>query len=423
VDVWFESGASHSAVLPRAELAWPADVYLEGHDQYRGWFHSSLLVAVQGHDGRAPYRQVVTHGFTLDQDGRKMSKSLGNVVSPMELAESRGAEIIRLWVAMVDFLEDMWVSEESLTRHTEAYRKIRNTFRYILGNLHDFDPASDGLETDELVEIDRWILARFDEVRERMLGAYERFEFHVVAHTLHQFCGVELSSFYLDVIKDRLYTDAPASRSRRSGQTALWLLGSGLCRLMAPILSFTAEEVWQQFPATSGREPSVHLATFPGPAASGGPDPERWRALMAMREEVARCLEAARREKRIGSSLEALVTLAPVAPMTAFEGEFGMSWTDFVKGLHPQLPTLLIVSEVEMADTARKEATVITEGPLAGLSVAVARHPGLKCPRCWNYVAELGTDPDHPDVCGRCAPKLAEGLAAGAWVGAVAGSG
>jgi isoleucyl-tRNA synthetase len=423
VDVWFESGTSHSAVLPRAELAWPADVYLEGHDQYRGWFHSSLLVAVQGHEGRAPYRQVVTHGFTLDSDGRKMSKSEGNVVSPMDLADSRGAEIIRLWVSMVNFLEDMSVSEESLTRHTEAYRKIRNTFRYILGNLRDFDPASDALEPDDLEEIDRWVLARFDEVRQRMLAAYERFEFHVVAHTLHQFCGVELSSFYLDVIKDRLYTDAPASRSRRSGQTALWLLGSGLCRLMAPILSFTAEEVWQQFPGAAEREDSVHLATFPGPASAGsGPDPERWRALMATREEVARCLEAARRDKRIGSGLEALMTLSPAAPMATFEGEFGFSWNDFVARFRLQLPALLIVSEVRFAEEAQPEATVITEGPLAGLSVAVARHPGVKCPRCWNYVESLGADPSHPDVCGRCAPKLAEGLAAGAWVEASAGS-
>jgi isoleucyl-tRNA synthetase len=232
---------------------------------------------------------------------------------------------------------------------------------------------------------------------------------------------VDLSSFYLDVIKDRLYTEAPASRARRSGQTALWLLGSGLCRLMAPILSFTAEEVWQQLPGASKREDSVHLASFPGATAAGsGPDPARWRALMATRDEVARCLEAARRDKRIGSGLEALVTLATATPMASFESEFGLSWADFVARFRPQLPALLIVSEVRFAEAPPPEATMVAEGPLAGLSVAITRHPGVKCPRCWNYVESLGIDPSYPEVCGRCAPKLAEGLAAGAWAEAAA---
>ncbi|MFQ5767944.1 MAG: isoleucine--tRNA ligase, partial [Acidobacteriota bacterium] len=260
VDVWFESGASHAAVLRREGLRWPADLYLEGHDQYRGWFHSSLLIAVEGHDGAPPYKGVITHGFTLDGGGRKMSKSLGNSVSPIDLAETRGADTLRLWVSMVNHLEDMRISEESLARYGEAYRKIRNTFRYILGNLSDFAPDRDALPVPDLEDVDRYILDRFDHVRQTILKAYETHEFHPVAHSLHRFCGVDLSSFYLDVIKDRLYTFAPHSRARRSAQTALWILGMGLCRLMAPVLCFTAEEVWQQIPGGIDSHPSVHLA-------------------------------------------------------------------------------------------------------------------------------------------------------------------
>ncbi len=417
VDVWFESGASHAAVLTRPGLRWPADLYLEGHDQYRGWFHSSLLVAVHGRDGQAPYRQVITHGFTLDGQGRKMSKSLGNTVSPMELADTRGAEILRLWTAMVNFLEDMWISEEALTRHTDAYRKIRNTFRYILGNLHDFDPAAHAVPVEKMLEIDRYILSRFDEVRQRVVDAYDRSEFHTVAHALHQFCGVDLSAFYMDVIKDRLYTEAPGAASRRSGQTALWLLGDGLCRLMAPILCFTAEEVWQQLPPAEGRQESVHLELFPGPTGARA-DAGRWRALLDLREQVARVLEAARREKVIGAGLESQVVLHGEPP--AFADEYGLPWQEFLDGVLPELATLFIVSQVSVAASPPEGAVGVEDGPLAGLALAVARHPGVKCPRCWTYVEALGADPAFPEVCARCAPKLAAGLAAGAWAGAVA---
>ncbi|MFQ5671097.1 MAG: isoleucine--tRNA ligase [Acidobacteriota bacterium] len=418
VDVWFESGTSHASVLSRPGLRWPADLYLEGHDQYRGWFHSSLLVAMQARQGQAPYKEVITHGFTLDGKGHKMSKSLGNTMSPMELVSKRGADILRLWVSMVDYIEDMWVSEESLTRHTDAYRKIRNTFRYILGNLTDFTPGADALPMRDLEEIDRYILVCLDRVQRKMLAGYEQGEFHVVAHALHHFCGVTLSAFYLDVIKDRLYTSAPASHGRRSAQTALWQLGSRLCRLMAPILCFTAEEVWQLLPGAAGEHPSVHLALFPEELeAARGFDEVRWRAVMALREEVARCLEEARRQKRIGSALDARITLAAQGPLPAFEAEFGRTWQAFAEHFLPQFSALFIVSEVRLAAEPSAGSTLLSQGSLAGLSILVEPHPGTKCPRCWNYSEEIGQSAEFSSICPRCASRVAEGLAAGAWSG------
>ena len=415
VDVWFESGASHSAVLAREGLRWPADLYLEGHDQYRGWFHSSLLIAVNGHDGKAPYHQVVTHGFTLDRDARKMSKSLGNTISPMDLAGERGADIVRLWVSMVNFLEDMPFSLESLTRHSDAYRKIRNTFRYILGNLHDFTPDEHRVPVTELEDLDRHILHQMDELTERVQSAYKRTELHVVAHSLYQFCGVTLSSFYLDIIKDRLYTHAPASASRRSAQTALWYLGTGLCQLIAPILCFTAEEVWQKLPHPAGRKDSVHLALFPQATGAQTDDAGLWRAVHDLRVEVGRGLEGVRRQELIRSGLDARVTLAGSGDMDGFQTEYGLTWANFLAAAGSQLAQLLIVSEVVVSDNAGLDALAVSEGPLAGLAIAVAPHPGEKCSRCWNYVAELSGDQQFPQVCKRCAPRLVEGLAAGAW--------
>nr|NIQ84718.1 isoleucine--tRNA ligase [Acidobacteriota bacterium] len=291
VDVWFESGASHGAVLGHDEgLPWPADLYLEGHDQYRGWFHSSLLVAANDRD-EAPYRAVLTHGFTVDAEGRKMSKSLGNYVSPLDLADNRGAEILRLWVSMIDFLEDMRMSEETLERNVETYRKVRNTFRYMLGNLHEFDPATDRVPYDELVEIDRWALQRLEQLRERLIRAYDRYEYHLVYHGVHQFSTVTLSAFYFDILKDRLYTSPAKSPERRSAQTALWVLADGLCRLMAPVLCFTAEEIWQKLETLRGHEAwadrSVHATHFPD-AVVERTDPallDRWTRLGQIREE------------------------------------------------------------------------------------------------------------------------------------------
>ena len=271
VDVWLESGVSHSAVLGKdPRYPWPADLYLEGHDQYRGWFHSSLLVAVNDRD-TAPYKEVVTHGFTLDGQGRKMSKSMGNAISPVDVCKQRGADVLRLWVAMVDFLEDMAISEEIMDRNAEAYRKIRNTFRYLLGNLKGFHPSTDAVPYEEMEEIDRWAMQRLDRFREKLVDAYKAHQYHAVYHGLHNFCAVDLSAFYLDILKDRLYTFPPAGRARRSAQTVLFHLADQLCRLMAPVLAFTAEEIWQALEPFHGRESwvdrTVHTETFPEPLA------------------------------------------------------------------------------------------------------------------------------------------------------------
>ncbi|MCZ6832344.1 MAG: class I tRNA ligase family protein, partial [Acidobacteria bacterium] len=421
VDVWFESGASHAAVLAREGLSWPADLYLEGHDQYRGWFHSSLLVAVNGHDDRAPYRRVVTHGFTLDGEGRKMSKSRGNTVSPMDIVADKGADILRLWVSMVNFLEDMSFSQESLTRQSDAYRKIRNTFRYILGNLNDFVPDEDQVPVADMDALDRHVLHLFDELRTRVLEAYEKTELHVVAHGLYQFCGVTLSSFYLDIIKDRLYTHAPASPARRSAQTALWLMGSGLCRLVAPILSFTSEEVWQQLPRLPGQKDSVHLETFPEATGAGSEDASLWKAVHALRDEVARNLEVARSTGIIRSGLDARVTFSWDGDLPGFRQEYGLEWSDFTARMGNRLAELFIVSQVILTSDGQSEGETVADGPLVGLSIAVVHHPGLKCPRCWNYVTELAADSPVPDVCGRCAPHLSAGLADGAWADSAGG--
>ncbi|MGH9577667.1 MAG: class I tRNA ligase family protein, partial [Terriglobales bacterium] len=311
IDVWFESGCSHDAVLDHEEgLPWPADLYVEAGDQHRGWFHSSLLCAL-GTRGKAPYRGVITHGWTLDPEGRAMSKSLGNVVDPVDIAGRLGGEIVRLWVASVDFREDVRGSEELMQRVAENYRKIRNTFRYILGNLHEFDPARDAVAFADMEALDRYLLQRAAEMTVRVRAFYDQFEFHKAYHLMHDFCTVHLSAFYFDVLKDRLYTFAPRSRSRRSAQTALWRIGEALVRLLAPLMSFTADEVWQYLPQVAGRPESVHLALFPAPqdvlgvseAAAGSPSAD-WDTLLSVRSEVLKALEAARNGKQIGGSLE-----------------------------------------------------------------------------------------------------------------------
>ncbi len=401
VDVWFESGVSHSAVLGRRlDLPWPADVYLEGHDQYRGWFHSSLLVAVNDR-GRAPYRAVVTHGFTLDGEGRKMSKSLGNVISPIEVMGRRGAEILRLWVSMVDFLEDMRLSEEILDRNAEAYRKIRNTFRYLLGNLHDFRPGVDDVPYGEMEEIDRWALQELESLRLRLVAAYEAHQYHIVYHALHGFCAVTLSAFYLDVLKDRLYTAPARGRPRRSAQTVLYRLAGDLSRLMAPVLCFTADEVWQELEALHGRPRwdavSVHAEVFPsaGGIAEDRKLLERWERLMDLREEVAKALEIARNEKLIGSSLEAAVTLEAPAEIREFLRSFGET-----------LRFILITSGVVLGPAAG--AKVFRSERIQGLAVEVRRAQGTKCPRCWHITRDVGSDHELPEVCARCAAALRE---------------
>ncbi|MGB4782692.1 isoleucine--tRNA ligase, partial [Candidatus Methylomirabilis sp.] len=393
LDVWFDSGVSHAAVLEvRPDQRWPADMYLEGSDQHRGWFHSSLLTAV-GTRGRAPYRAVLTHGFVVDGEGKKMSKSLGNVVAPQEVIERYGAEILRLWVAAEDYRDDIRISEEILKRLAEGYRRIRNTCRYLLGNLSDFQPAHDALPRSELDEIDQFILHRLERLTERLRRAYETCEFHLLYHSLHNFCAVDLSAFYLDVLKDRVYTSAPRSRARRAAQTSMYQILDALVRLMAPVLSFTADEVWQVMPKQGGEAESVHLAEFP-PIRSSPLDEgleARWEDLLSVRDEVLKALEAARKAKLIGTSLEARVdllvepTLLPI--LTRYEAD---------------LPTLFIVSAVSVGSLAGTEA--------AGkrVEVRVGRAEGQKCARCWTYSGSVGQSIPYPEVCARCAGVLEE---------------
>ncbi len=399
VDVWFESGSSQAAVLGREPgLPWPADMYLEGGDQHRGWFQSSLLCAVAA-KGAAPYRSALTAGWTLDPQGRAMSKSLGNTVDPVEIADKLGAEIVRLWVASVDFREDVMGSDELMQRIAESYRKIRNTFRYILGNLADFDPARDVVPFADMHPLDQYILLRAAEVTKDVREHYDNFTFHRLYQRLKDFCIVDLSAIYFDVLKDRLYTSAPKSLARRSAQTALWRMGEALVRLLAPVMSFTADEVWTFLPATSGRPESVHLELFPAPQDLTGSVPDGfdtaamesdWQTLLSIRDEALKVLEAARAEKRIGSGLEAQVLLA--APASVYP---------LLERYRDQLRYLFIVSDVVLAKAPA------TNGD-TGLTIEVSKAPGQKCERCWNYSTHVGEDPSYPTVCERCSAVLAE---------------
>ncbi len=399
VDVWFESGSSHAAVLGREPgLPWPADLYLEGGDQHRGWFQSSLLLAVATKN-EAPYRKCATVGWVLDPQGRAQSKSLGNVVDPVDIADKLGAEIVRLWVASVDFREDVMSSDELMQRIAESYRKIRNTFRYILGNLHDFDPARDAVPFAEMHALDQYILLRAAEVTKDVRQHYDEFVFHRLYQRLKDFCIVDLSAIYFDVLKDRLYTSAPKSVPRRSAQTALWKLGESLVRLLAPVMSFTAEEVWQHLPAASGRADSVHLEHFPAPEDLTGELPagfdatglkKDWEALLAARDQALKALEAARNEKRIGSGLEAQILFA--APESMYP---------VLERYRDQLRYLFIVSDVVL------EKLPATNGD-TGLTVEILKAPGKKCERCWNYSTHVGEDKNYPSVCERCSAVLAE---------------
>lgn len=396
IDVWFESGCSHDAVLGKeANLPWPSDLYVEAGDQYRGWFHSSLLCALGTH-GKAPYRGVITHGWTLDPEGRAMSKSLGNVVDPVDIAGRLGGEIVRLWVASVDFREDVRGSEDLMQRVADNYRKIRNTFRYILGNLHEFDPATDAVAFAEMEPLDRYVLQRADEVSERVRTYYHEFEFHKAYHLMHDFCTVDLSAFYFDVLKDRLYTFASRSRARRSAQTALWRIGEALVRLLAPLMSFTADEIWQYLPPVSGRPESVHMALFPssqdvlGEAQAPEPVSEDWETLLSVRGEVLKSLETARNGKQIGGSLEGHVVI--VAPDPAYS---------VLRRYEGGLRELFIVSGVTL------ERAQAGNGA-GGLIVEVRRAAGSKCERCWNYSSHVGEDASYPTACERCLPVLEE---------------
>jgi isoleucyl-tRNA synthetase len=388
LDVWFDSGSSHEAVLSvRSELTWPSDIYLEGSDQHRGWFQSSLLLGL-GTRGRPPYRQVVTNGFVIDIEGRKMSKSLGNVIEPLDVIKQSGADVLRLWVAMSDYWEEIRVSKEILARVAEAYRKIRNTMRYLVANLYDFDPARDRVGREALDDVDRYILARYADLGKRVLAGYDAYDFSAIFQVVNAFTTVDLSAFYADVSKDRLYTFAPASKERRSAQTAMYVMADGLTRLLAPILSFTSDELWRYLPGT--REESVHLALFP---TAGSLDEladrelvDRWERIIAIRDRVLAQIEPLRKDKRIGSSLQAKVRLSAAGEEL-----------EFLAAHQPELPMLFIVSEVELTRSG-------AEGPL---EIAIERASGVKCERCWRYVASVSKDAAQAGICDRCQDALA----------------
>ncbi len=402
LDVWFDSGVSHAAVMEKDErLSWPADIYLEGSDQHRGWFQSSLIASV-GTKNAAPYRTVLTHGFVVDGQGKKMSKSLGNVVAPQDIIRKNGAEILRLWVSAEDYRDDIRISREIVDRLVEAYRKIRNTARFLLGNLYDYDDRD---HSRDLLEIDRWAMSRLQGLVRKVTDAYERFDFHQVYHTIHNFCIVDMSAFYLDILKDRLYTFRSDSPERRAGQWVMHQIVSVMTRLMAPVLSFTAEEIWGFMPGK--KEESVFLSPFPvaderffDRALEG-----RWAALIALRDEVNKAIEIKRQERFLGNSLEANVILY-VAEGGRLQGLL-KDYSDF-------LTTLFIVSHSEIRTGTAPEGTykgeVSFEGDEKGLvqvqpeavSVFVERAPGKKCERCWNWSGAVGAFGDAPELCHRC---------------------
>ena len=403
LDVWFDSGSSHEAVLcDHPELGWPSTVYLEGSDQYRGWFHSSLLVAL-GTRNAAPYRQVITHGFVVDETGRKMSKSIGNTVEPQTIIRQSGAEILRLWVAMVDYREEVRIGPHILDRIVEAYRKIRNTLRILAGNLYDFDPATDVVPRDELLDVDRYALARYGEVASRVLRAYERYELQTVVHTVNHYLTVDISAFYVDISKDRLYTLAPRAPGRRSAQTVLHTVAEGVTRLLAPILPVTCDELWRHLPGTDAD--SVHLADFPAdPASLVDRDLiARWDRLLGLRDAVNGELERLRQDKVVGTSLEAAVTLT---------ADGGLA--DLLEAHRDDLATLFITS----AATLRAGAPDPDDGSGAAVHrdadgcarIEVGRADGAKCPRCWRWVMPPGAGPDTAEtaVCARCTNALAD---------------
>jgi len=387
LDVWFDSGVSYAAVLEgRDDLQFPANLYLEGSDQHRGWFHSSLLTSV-GTRGCAPYLSVLTHGFVVDGEGKKMSKSSGNVISPAEVINKLGADVLRLWVSAEDYKDDIKISDEILKRLADAYFRIRNTYRFLLGNLYDFVPGQDTMPYSDLYEIDRWALHRLQKLIARVKEAYDRFEFHIVYHSVQNFCAVEMSSTYFDILKDRLYTFSSHSQGRRSAQTALYEILSVLTGLMAPILSFTAEEVWQAIPGVKeGRkEESVHLTQFPEVKEEYLDESlsERWEQVWEIRAVVNKALEEARKEKKIGLSLDAQIHL--YLPEKLYQ---------FLQSYEKDLKSIFIVSSVSLH---RDEKGVRSE---------VLRAEGEKCERCWNYDVSIGKHSEHPTICGRCVEAL-----------------
>ena len=398
LDVWFDSGSTHASVVDvRPEFnGHSADMYLEGSDQHRGWFMSSLMIGV-AMKHQAPYRQVLTHGFTVDGSGRKMSKSLGNVVSPQDVMNKLGADILRLWVASTDYTGEMTVSDEILKRSADAYRRIRNTARFFLANLNGFNPAVDMVQPEEMVVLDRWAVGRAKAVQEEIIAAYENYDFHIVTQKLMQFCSVEMGSFYLDIIKDRQYTAKADSIARRSCQTALFHIVEAMVRWMAPIMSFTAEEIWQLLPGLRDQfvmTDEWYTGLF-GLQQGEALDDAYWAQLLAVRAEVNKALEVARNDKLIGSSLQAEVTLFANAELA-----------DKLNLLADELRFVLLTSKaVVLVADSQPEGALVTD--VAGLWLQVAASGATKCERCWHHVEDVGSHEGHGDICGRCVTNVA----------------
>ncbi len=397
LDVWFDSGVSHAAVLEEREgLSRPADMYLEGSDQHRGWFHSSLLTSV-GRTGKAPYKAVLTHGFVVDENGRKMSKSVGNVVAPDTVIKQYGADVLRLWATSADYRGDVSISNNIMRQLSDAYRRIRNTCRFILGNFSDFDVSKDKRPVKEMSELDRFILHRLHQVVKRARSSYDKYEFHSIYHTLHNFCVIDLSAFYLDIIKDRLYTSPPADPLRRDAQTAMLMILDALVKIMAPILPFTADEIYQHMPKGPDHKESIHLEPMVEPNEDWEDNTlsDKWEKILVLRSEVTKALEDARVNKRIGHSLDASLEIK--LPDSELKIQ--------VQNLTENLNDIFIVSDARLVNSIEDE-TAYKGKEIEGLIIKVTKAEGQKCDRCWRFDTTIGNDPVHKTACGRCAAAL-----------------
>lgn len=396
MDVWFDSGSSWSGVLEVNNLPVPTAMYLEGADQHRGWFHSSLLTGVAT-KGCAPYNSVLTHGFVVDGEGRKMSKSVGNTVAPNDIIDVYGADVMRLWVSSADYQADIRLSPKIVKQLSEVYRKLRNTFRFLLGNLDDFNPATDKIAYENMTEIDKWALHRLEEVRQKVTEAYDEYQFHIMYHTVHNFCTVDLSAIYLDILKDRMYAEKADDKKRRSAQTAMYEILRSLVRMVSPVLCFTAEEVWTYMPKEETDPVSVHLTDWPE-ANKDYYNVElaaKWTKLLDIRGELTKILEVARRDKTIGHSLDAAMTIY------ADEDVY-----DSLKAMEEHLAMLLIVSEVKLEKGLANAPEGAVKSEEMPLSAVVKASELPKCERCWIHRDTVGQDPDHPTICDRCASVL-----------------
>ena len=395
MDVWFDSGVSHAAVCgQRRDLSCPADLYFEGADQYRGWFQSSLLTSVAT-TGKAPYKTVVSHGWVVDGEGKKQSKSLGNGMDPQEIVNQYGADILRLWVASSDYHVDVRLSQEILKQLSEAYRKIRNTARYILGNLYDFNPNENMMPLDKVLPVDKWALDKLNKLIDKVKESYENFEFHQVYHNIRKFCVVDMSNFYLDILKDRLYVESANSSSRRAAQTTIYLILNAMTRLLAPILAFTAEEIWRYIPHNCSEEVgSVLFNSMPEKLALNVTNDfiDSWDKIGEIRIDVQKALELARKDKVIGSSLEAKVTLHCTDELY-----------DFVLSVKDDLKDVFIVSQVDLEKN--NSGNYVAEN-VKGLSVTISRANGKKCERCWSFSDTVGKNSNNENICSRCADIL-----------------